>query len=657
MTTSTGLMKKAQAAFASGNLKNSEKLCRKLLRDHQVQLPVRALLAQTLIKQNRLEEAADFAIEAAEMDQSNIGLQTTTGDLLESLKKYDEAFPFYQRVLASQPENSAHWRKLLSNMHKSAMVGSGATTSTDEGHSAVTSGNTLQGIPEALILLSSKALKTFPDDSALVTLIGEIYFDAGQKQAAEMCFEHALANRPIVTQAHHNWLKLQHESKAYQQIVDYAAKHGKAAAKNPLCMRVIASAYEYLGKDLLGLEYIQNALALAPANPEYIGARGRTHIHLGDYKRAREDLESAIQIDPDEPVYRSNLRIAFQGLGLVPDAAREEFSRLKTNSRALSYDLTAPHWQDQSLSGKRLLVWSEQGIGDVFKFCTLIYELPVDCHPIILGPKKTIGFLKAAFPLADVREEPKTATSIKSVSATHNSPTKGSSPFISRSSKPENISHEKIKEDCDYQIPMGMLYCNLRSDLEDFRKKVRPFELPLPAIKRFSDLDIMSDDDCTRVGIAWVSRAKAPINEQMYLTPEALLPIFKLPGFKFFNFQYTLEEKDVEALRNTYDIPLYHAPGLDLFNDMLGTAAFSSCMDLFVGPSSTSSDIAGSMGVRSFRYHLSKNTDSWGQDHMPWYADQRCKRILPHQTGEDIIPEMKDWLLANKSHRGKYREL
>ena len=655
MTTSTGLMKKAQAAFASGNLKNSEKLCRKLLRDHQVQLPVRALLAQTLIKQNRLEEAADFAIEAAEMDQSNIGLQTTTGDLLERLKKYDEAFPFYQRALMSEPSNPAYWRKLLSNMHKSALEADSPSSADGLSLSLFLGERTI--IPDELLQLASKALQTFPDDGALVTLIGEIYFDADQMKPAEMCFERALDYRPIVKQAHHNWLKLKFEAEQPQQILDYADAHEEAVANNALCMRIIAAAHEKMGDDATALTYLKRAIALAPTDPEYIGARGRLLIHLARFSEARKDLEHAAKVNPDEASHRNNLRIVYQCLGMIAKAAQNEFARLKLNTRTVSYNFKAPHWTNQSLTDKRLLIWSDQGIGDVFKFGLLIPELPDDCHPIIMSAPKTVEFLKAALPHAEVRVEPRRVVRIKQSRSARKKSSEGFKPFLERKNDTEFQTFEPFEENCDLQIPLGMLYCNLRPDLASFQEHKRTFELPAPVIKRFADLDILSDKDCVRVGIAWNSKMKSEKNKQIYLEPETLLPIFKMPGFQFFNFDYTVPEEEVTDLRETLGIPLFRAPGLDLYDDMLGTAAFVACMDLFIGPNSTSSDIAGSMGTRCLRYHPAKSNINLGQDHVPWYIDQKSVSIAVGSSAVDIIPEMKDWLLANKSHRGKYREL
>ena len=100
-----------------------------------------------------------------------------------------------------------------------------------------------------------------------------------------------------------------------------------------------------------------------------------------------------------------------------------------------------------------------------------------------------------------------------------------------------------------------------------------------------------------------------------------------MPGYTFYNLQYSTSEQEIDEFRAHHQVPLYHAPGLDLMDDMLGTAAFTACMDLFVSPASTCSDIAGSMGVKSYRSDLIHLPENLGQDYIPWYEDQYCRSI------------------------------
>ncbi|SNY94276.1 Tetratricopeptide repeat-containing protein [Cohaesibacter sp. ES.047] len=647
------ILKQAQKELHSGRLDKAMSLCEGLLDNQKLFVPTRLLIANALTQKGKVEEAAHFTQEAAHFDPSNVELQVAAGDILERLTRHDEAAPFFQRALGSRPHDPALWRKMLANMLTSARL---------KAAERETGNNSTQGIsialgaappviPDQVVQLATKALQTFSDNHELVSLVGEIYLAAGQTDAAELCFERSLSARPALFSAHHNWLQIKHEAEKYQDVIDYHKQHEEAIRNNALCQRVVAAAYENLGDDGTALAFLQRAIDLRPNSPEYIGARGRLLIHMGDFGEALKDLEYALAHEPQVASHGNNRRLAHQGLGNVTDAAKDEFYRFELYGSTPVYHFQKPLWTGEPLSGKRLFIWSDEGVGDVFKFGLQLEELPDDCDVIVMSQPKTVEFLKAAILGIEARPLPRRIKKKKPIQ--HFS---GQATSRDINSSSDYVTFEPFEEDFDYQIPLGCLYGHLRPNLQSFKDKARAFKLPAEAIQPYADLELLSDPDITCVGLAWESSAKSPGDARKFLTIEEMLPILTLPGFRFFNFQYSVSETEIDAIREKHDIPLYHAPGLDLFDDMLGTAAFASCMDLFVGPGSTSSDIAGGMGVKCFRTHLVQSPVNLGQDYVPWYLDQKSVRIPWGKSVHDFIPDMKDWLEANKDHRSKNRQ-
>ncbi|WP_319533461.1 tetratricopeptide repeat protein [uncultured Cohaesibacter sp.] len=653
-------LKQAQKELQKGNLAKAIKLCEGLLSNEALFLPTRLLMANALTRLGKLPEAAHFTIEAADFDPSNIELQIATGDILERLQEHDAAAPYLQRALGGRPHDPTLWRKMLGNMLKCAQLRA-IERKQSEASSKSISINLIAPpptIPEQVVQLATKALQTFPDDYQLVSLIGEIYLTAGQTQAAELCFERALPATPPIFSAHHNWLQMKHEAELYLDVIDYNERYKQEIRNNALCQRVVAAAYENLGDDETAIHYLDRAIKLRPNCAEYIGARGRLNIHKGDFAKALEDLEFALKHEPHVASHGNNRRLAHLGLGDVAAAAPDEFYRFKLFGSTPVYDFKQPLWQGEPLSGKRLFIWSDEGVGDVFKFCTMIRELPADCDIILMSQPKTVDFLKAVLPDVELRPLPRRIKKKVPIHrSTSNEDTNITSTFNALHNPDEYVTFDPIDEDFDFQIPLGCLYGQMRPDLRSFADKTRPYQLPAEVISTFTNKIFGSapDGETTYVGLAWESGAKSPGDARKFLTIDDLLPILKMPGFKFFNFQYTVSEAEIDAIRQDYQVPLFHVSGLDLFDDMLGTAASASLMDLFVGPGSTSSDIAGSMGVRCFRTHLVQSTINLGQDHVPWYPDQKSVRIPLGKTVHDFIPDMMDWLEANKSHRGKHR--
>ena len=62
------------------------------------------------------------------------------------------------------------------------------------------------------------------------------------------------------------------------------------------------------------------------------------------------------------------------------------------------------------------------------------------------------------------------------------------------------------------------------------------------------------------------------------------------------------------------------------------------------------------MGIKSFRADLVHLPENLGQDHVPWYVDQRSMDIPWGKSILDYMDEMSTWLLDNKDYRHKNRQ-
>ncbi len=641
MNNAISLLKKAQADLQKGNAVRAEKHCRKLLKDKTLYLQVRLLLAKVMTQQNRLKDAALFMAEAANHDTSQTQLQMAAGEMLNRVGMFEDAQPFLERAVTAQPTNSNAWFALLSGM-ASDILNPTRPNSKDKHHT----------VPADLVQLAQKLQNNFPDALKMIALIGEIYLANGQVDAAENCFHQALSARPYIPAAHHNWLKLHLEALDHEAILAYDSEHGEVVAQDALCQRTIAASLENLGFFDKALERLNIAIGLctnnAPRTNEYLAARGRVHFYLGKFNEALEDLSKSLKAKPDFLDARHNRCLTNKCLGNIGAAAQDEFARLKMDNKHATFDFEKPIWNGEPLTGKRLFIWSDMGVGDTFKYTPLIRELSKDGHIILAAQPKTLAFLKTVLPEIEMRDIPKqklTMANNRINLHNINANTTGIATF------------DPIEEDFDYHMPLAGLYTILRPDMASFKHLTRAFSLPEAIIEPYRQLDCMKNPQTTKVGLAWSSKSKNPMVERNYLTLEDLLPILRMPGFEFYNLQYSAGEDEIKAFSKKHSVPLHHAPGLDLMDDMLGTAAFTSCMDLFISPANTCCDIAGTMGVKSHRTDLIHLPESLGKDYVPWYEDQKCLRIPWGRTVLDYLPQMQDWLMVNKDHRGKHHSL
>ncbi len=113
---------------------------------------------------------------------------------------------------------------------------------------------------------------------------------------------------------------------------------------------------------------LQEGLAAHPESLPLLRLRADFYLSLGDYARAMQDGLKIISLAPDDHYARTSIGI----IKLLTSDGREgyeEYAAHRDYELSLSgVSLPIPEWRGEKLHGKRLLVWSSQGIGDVIMF-------------------------------------------------------------------------------------------------------------------------------------------------------------------------------------------------------------------------------------------------------------------------------------------------
>lgn len=613
------LFHKAQKAFSAGKHGQAEKHLRKLLKSKELYVPARILLSKVLIAQNKAAEAAERLSEAAKQQSDNTALWKATGEIYAKLGNHEKAILHLEQAVSQTPHSPDLWVALLQSMLQSYTQ----------------SPNPTQQALSDLLALSTKAVELFSNNLELIHLAGEICFTAKLYEPAAQYLEACLTATPLNIPAHRRWLEIQYLHENDRAILAYAEQHARKVPSDHLCNRVISAAYEKNGRITEARDHIEIALALNPNNIDYIASKGRILYHAGHFSQALTFLDKAIALEPELVSARVNRGLVQKKLGNISAAAKDEKYRLEVADNNPKFKLSAPMWDGSDLGEQRLFIWSDQGIGDVFKYALLINELDYKEGQLILCTQnKLVPFLKHVFPNIEIRPFPNYGT-----------------PTSQNKQAPSSPIFEQIEEDFDCHIPIGLLYGHLRPSLDIFKDKKTEFTIDETIIQQTLKLDILSNPNTTKVGVAWSSKNSNPLVERNYLKLEELLPIFRLSGFEFYNFQYDASEDEINQFRKAHNVPLYHAPNLDLFDDLFHTAALNKCMDLFISPANSCSDLAGSLGIKSLRLDLEHLPENLGQDFIPWYKDQKCLSIPYQSTIHDFFPQIQQWLLDNKNHK------
>ncbi len=139
--------------------------------------------------------------------------------------------------------------------------------------------------------------------------------------------------------------------------------------------------------------------------PRFIAAwsnRAKAQRQLGDAVGARASFAEAHRLDPDNAMTRSDLAMTDLMLGEWNVGWAGYEARLAVNAEPRILTSRWPVWRGEALDGKRIVVLSEQGLGDIFQFARFIRDLQMRGANVTLRLPETMLPVMAGL-AADVR--------------------------------------------------------------------------------------------------------------------------------------------------------------------------------------------------------------------------------------------------------------
>jgi tetratricopeptide (TPR) repeat protein len=350
---------------------------------------------------------------------------------------------------------------------------------------------------------------------------------------------------------------------------------------------------------------------------QLLSVLGMLYSKAGQLQKGIDFHKKLLEKSPDHITARWNLSL----LQLVAGDVEEGFLNYETRwkwrefpSSRRQFDI--PRWEGQNLTGKKLLVWREQGIGDEVRFSSLIPELretgavvTVECST------KMVTLFKNCFPWALVR--PEGSLNCK-----------------------DNIEYEGF----DYQIPMGSLTPLFRKSLHDFYDRQQPW---IPRIKSAeakvrNRLGVKSNQ--ILVGICWRSSNQAPSRNRHYLLVEELAPLQIIKNAIFVSTQYDECMPEIERVREL-GLPFFHYVNVNQKDDLLSSCGLLGACDIVISANVSVADFASGLGVPVIRIGPKHDAIRLGTENIPWYPTCKYFEIEPGQTSiviERIITEWPD---------------
>lgn len=426
----------------------------------------------------------------------------------------------------------------------------------------------------------AKILDYKPKDAVSASNLGGALLRAGRAEDAKALLLYALELDPKNVHARINL------GGVYQALGDRKANLDNALEAVSL-MPSSSLAFNNLGSALSDMALFneakhayETAVMLEPTQVDALINLAGAESRAGDPARSAEMYERVIRLLPPQEKMRADAVKFYAAFEYLKQGNLEKgwdyydggFSLLVplAGARSPRRRFDVPMWAGESLAGKTLMVWREQGIGDELLFYTCLHDLrDLGAKVIVESDKRLVSVLQRSFPEFLVRPEA----------------------FLPQ------CEGKALHADFDFHIPVGSLMRLFRPSFESFAghgsfiktdpQKVEKFRERLAPLKKGRKL----------AGICWRSGRLDPVRNLGYTTLDEWDPILKTPGLTFVNLQYGECEAEVVAAEERNGIEIIRWPDLNLKDDLDDVFALMQCLDVVVSVQTAVLIMGGCVGA------------------------------------------------------------
>ena len=362
-----------------------------------------------------------------------------------------------------------------------------------------------------------------------------------------------------------------------------------------LCIEAAKNGDIFFTKDMLDLAESWYQLSIK-INPRYAIA----YSNMGVICEKRNQIDSAIDwyrqsldINPESASTHKNLGHALLLKGNFTEGFKEYQWRLKCQKFLDAPRHNIDVWKGEPLENKTILLYSEQGFGDIIQFVRYAPLLKERGATTVVG---TFPNLTRLLEKAD---------------------------GVDRA-----VSNAQENE-FDYQVHLLSLPHLTGTHENNIPSKVPYFNIAKQDVENFSTI-IDQSDDHVNIGLIWEGDPRHPNDKNRSISLETLSPLFKISGIQFYCFQKNTTKNDFVT-----DLS-------DHIQDFYDTAAAMMCMDAVISVDTAPAHLAGALGKPV--YLLLPYAPDWrwmlDSTSTPWYPDMKLLRQGESKKWGPVIEQL-----------------
>ncbi len=351
----------------------------------------------------------------------------------------------------------------------------------------------------------------------------------------------------------------------------------------------------------------RHAIGIDPAIAEAHASLGFLLTQTGAYNAAVAACDEAIRLRPGFAQAHWNQGIAYLLAGDYPSGWRKYEWRRRHDRYGRAYR-TPPgrRWIGQPLSGRRLLVDAEQGLGDTIQFSRYLPLLAARGADVVLACDRRL------IPL-----------------------------FAAGAPRIECVPREQDFPACDLWVDQMSLPHVLTTRIDTIPAPAGYLRAPPERIAVWRDrLAERCDGNLPKIGLVWGGNAAHSNDARRTIPPGLLAPVLEVAGARFFSLQVGTRSRLIGEHPNVETIA-------DDLADFADTAAALANLDLLISADTSTAHLGGALGVPT--WVMLPHAPDWRwlpawTDRSPWYDAIRLFRQSSRGDWADVTARVADAL-------------
>lgn len=534
-------------------------------------------LAVALRNLGNLEEAIRCYEEAVQIDPDYLQALDNLGSAYFERGRFDDAIVLHRQAIRLQPDyapahlNLANALRLTKNYNEAARH-------------------------------YEEALRLRPEFCEALVNLGITLVLQDKPDAAAAHFERALVVDPNNFRALNNLGNLMRRKGRAAEAVELYLRALDFHPHYPEALINLGIALRDLNRHAEAMQAYEEALRLKPDSAEALTNLGLLMQDCGKLDEAVMRYDEALRLKPDLNDAKWNKALALLALGEYEQGWNLHECGLGSHGKRGPMPFVTRRWDGRNLNGARLLIWSEQGLGDTLQFvryAALCRDRGADV--MVQCPEPLVRLLRNC-------------------------------PFINE------VTPAAREDEFDAHVPMMSLPRLFGARLDNIPADV-PYIFVDDAAREKWAPKVSSPD--FKAGLVWAGSPRTQhidahlIDRRRSLSLAQLAPLFDVPGIQFYNLQHGAPAAQIDRCGLRHRL-------IDLMpevTDFLDTAAIVEQLDLVITADTAVAHLAGALGKPV--WVLSRFDPCWrwlqNREDNPWYPSARIfGQASPHDWGAAV---------------------